>query len=188
MVPYYLTCLVALLGPIQRVTGSYTKATAERTITSEPRQGEIITVEVPTHVTGILEFADGAVAIVITSLDVWASELPRIEIYGTEGTLSVPNPNNFGGPVRLKQGRTDQWANVPLTHPEGGRGLGVADMAQAIVRDRKSRADAELANHVLDITQAIHESSDQGSHIALTTTCRRPESVPPGLPMGSFDR
>jgi predicted dehydrogenase len=188
MGPYYLTCLVALLGPIQRVTGSYTKATAERTITSEPRHGEIITVEVPTHVTGILEFADGAVAIVITSLDVWASELPRIEIYGTEGTLSVPNPNNFGGPVRLKQGRTDHWANVPLTHPEGGRGLGVADMAQAIVRDRKSRADAELANHVLDIMHAIHESSDQGSHIALTTTCRRPESVPPGLPMGSFDR
>ena len=86
--PYYLTCLVALLGPIQRVTGSYTKATAERTITSEPRHGEIITVEVPTHVTGILKFADGAVAIVITSFDVWASELPRIKIYGTEGTLA----------------------------------------------------------------------------------------------------
>jgi len=125
------------------VTGSYTKATAERTITSEPRHGEIITVEVPTHVTGILEFADGPVAIVIASFDVWASELPRIEIYGTEGTLSVPNPNNIGGPVRLKQGRTDHRANVPLTHPEDGRGLSVADMAQAIIRDRKSRADAK---------------------------------------------
>ena len=188
MEPCYLTRLVALLGPIQRVTGSYTKATAERAITSESRHGKIIIVEVPIHMPGILDFADGAVATVNTSFDVWESELPRIELYRTEGTLSVPNPTNFGGLVRLKQGRTDHWTNVPLSHPEGGRGLGVADVAQVIVRDRKSKADTELTDHVLDIMHAVHESSDQGSHIVLTTTCRRPESVSPGLPMGSFDR
>ena len=187
MGPYYLTCLVALLGPVSRVSGSYTTATAQRTITSEPRKGETINVEVPTHVTGVLDFADGAVATIITSFDVWASELPGIEIYGTEGTLSVPDPNTFGGPVRLKQGRSDEWQDIPLTHTEGGRGLGVADMAQAILRDRKSRADAELANHVLDIMHAVHESSEQASHITLTTTCRRPEAIPPGLSLGSFD-
>ncbi|MDP6453244.1 MAG: Gfo/Idh/MocA family oxidoreductase [SAR202 cluster bacterium] len=187
MGPYYLTCLVALLGPVQQVSGSYTKATDERTITSEARYGEKINVEVPTHVTGLLNFDSGAVATVITSFDVWASELPRIEIYGAERTLSVPDPNIFGGPVRLKRGPSDEWTDVALTHPEGGRGLGVADMAQAIRRDRKSRADAELANHVLDIMHAIHESSEQGSHVNLTSKCQRPEAIPPGLPLGEFD-
>ncbi len=101
MGPYYLTAMVSLLGPVKRVTGSARISFPEREIGSEPKKGMKIQVETPTHVTGLLEFASGPVATIITSFDVWKSNLPRIEIYGSEGTLSVPDPNTFGGPVIL---------------------------------------------------------------------------------------
>jgi len=101
MGPYYLTALVTLLGPAKRVTGSARITFPERTITSRPLYGKVVEVEVPTHVAGVVDFESGAVATVITSFDVWAANLPRIEIYGSEGSLSCPDPNTFGGPVRL---------------------------------------------------------------------------------------
>ena len=186
MGPYYLTALVALLGPVRRVTGSHGTAFATRTITSEPLSGDEIEVEVPTHVAGLLDFESGAIGTIITSFDVWASETPWIEIYGTEGTLSVPNPNRFDGPVRLQSGRGG-WREVPLTHSEGGRGVGVAEMASALRLGRSSRVDAALANHVLDTMHAFHDSSDEGSHVTLKTSCKRPAAVAPGLAVGRFD-
>ena len=186
MGPYYLTALISLLGPVKRVAGAHGRAFDRRLITSEPLSGTMIDVEVSTHVTGLLDFENGAIGTIVTSFDVWASEVPRIEIYGTEGTLSVPDPNTFYGPVRVQQGR-GEWEEVPLEHPEGGRGIGVADMADALRSGRRSRVDASMANHVLDIMHAVHESSDAGRHVELQTTCSRPEPIPPGLPLGSFE-
>lgn len=107
MGPYYLTALVNLLGPIKRICGSTKISFPERTITSREKYGQKISVEVPTHVAGIFDFASGAVVSMITSFDVWGAELPRIEIYGTKGTLSVPDPNTFGGPVKVKLAGSD---------------------------------------------------------------------------------
>ena len=187
MGPYYLTALVSLLGPVRRVSGAHGRAFERRLITSEPLGGTMMNVEVSTHVTGLLDFENGAIGTIVTSFDVWASETPWIEIYGTEGTLSVPDPNTFTGPVRVQRGRGD-WEEIPLDHPEGGRGIGVADMADALRNGRRSRVDAAMANHVLDIMHAVHESSDAGRHVELQTTCDRPEPIPPGLPLGRFDR
>jgi predicted dehydrogenase len=114
MGPYYLTALVNLLGPIKRICGSTKRSFAERTITSTPKYGQKIEVEVPTHVAGIFDFASGAVISMITSFDVWGANLPRIEIYGTKGTLSVPDPNGFGGPVKIKLPESE-WKEIPLT-------------------------------------------------------------------------
>ncbi len=101
--PYYLTVLVHLLRSVRRVTGSSRITFPERTIRSQPRYGEKITVQTPTPVTGVLDFASGAVATIVTSCDVWNTELPRIECYGTEGTLSGLDPNTFGGPIRIRR-------------------------------------------------------------------------------------
>ncbi len=87
MGPYYLTALVALLGPVARVTGSARISRPTRTISSQPRDGEVIDVEVPTHVAGLLDFASGPIGVLVTTFDAQASELPRIEIYGTDGDL-----------------------------------------------------------------------------------------------------
>jgi predicted dehydrogenase len=183
MGPYYLTALVFLLGPVRRVTGLTRITRPERTITSEPKAGTIIKVEVPTHVAGLLDFANGAIGTIITSFDVQKSTLPRIEIYGTQGTLIVPDPNTFGGPVTLAQSTDFEWREIPLTHGYdiNMRGLGVADMATGIATDRPHRANGELAYHVLDIMHAFHDASATGRHIELTSTCQQPAPLPAQL-------
>ena len=176
MGPYYLTALVALLGPVRRVTGSARISFPTRTIGSAPKRGQVIPVEVPTHVTGVLDFVSGAVGTIVTSFDVWAAQVPRIEIFGSEGTLSVPDPNTFGGPVQIRRAAGKTWEEIPVSRPyaENSRGLGPADMAAAICENRPHRANGELANHVLDIMHAIHDASAQDRHILLQSTCRQP--------------
>jgi len=116
MGPYYLTALINLLGPVRRVTGSTRISFPERTITSQPKYGTKIEVKTPTHIAGVLDFASGAIGTIITSFDVWGHHAPIIEIYGSEGTLSVPDPNTFGGVVRVRKAREQEWVEVPLTH------------------------------------------------------------------------
>ncbi len=176
MGPYYLTALVALLGPVQRVAGSARASFAKRVVGSGPKQGDRITVNTPTHVAGVLDFASGAIATLATSFDVWAAEVPCIEIYGSEGTLSVPDPNTFGGPVRLRKVADKEWIDVPLTfgHTQDSRGIGLADMAAAQRRGGPHRASGELAFHVLDIMHTLLASSTEGRHLELQSSCDRP--------------
>jgi predicted dehydrogenase len=186
MGPYYLTALVSIIGPVKSVAGMTRITFPQRTITSQPKAGKVIQVEVPTHVAGLLEFANGAIGAIIQTFDVWGANLPRLEIYGTEGSLSLPDPNTFGGPVRVRLKGKSEWEEVPLTHiyTENSRGLGVADMAAAIRNGRPHRASGELAFHVLDIMQAFHEAADQGQQIALTSSCERPAMLPLALRPG----
>ena len=189
MGPYYLTALTTLMGPVRRVTGSTRITFPERTITSQPKAGEIIQVNVPTHVTGILDFSSGAIATIITTFDVWAHELPRIEIYGTQGSMSVPDPNGFGGPVRIRRAGAEGWSDIPLTHgySDQSRGVGVADMAYALRSGRPHRANGDLTFHVLDIMHAIHDASNEGRHIDLESTCQKPAPLPLNLPPYTLD-
>lgn len=189
MGPYYLTALVSLIGPIKRVTGSTQTTFSERLITSKPKYGQTITVNTPTHIAGVMDFACGAVGTIVTSFDVWGGNVPCIEIYGTEGTLSVPDPNGFGGPVRIRRAGSHEWSDVPHTHiyAENARGLGVADMAYALRSGRPHRASGEMAYHVLDVMHAFHDASDTGSHVQIQSTCERPALLPMGLRPGQLD-
>ncbi|HUN10337.1 MAG TPA: Gfo/Idh/MocA family oxidoreductase [Aggregatilineales bacterium] len=182
MGPYYLTALVSLLGPVRRVTGATRISFPQRTITSQPNAGKVMNVEIPTHVTGLLDFASGPVATIVTSFDVWAAEVPRIEIYGSEGTLSLPDPNTFAGPVRVRRQGESQWREVPLSapFPQNSRGIGVADMLYGMSMGVPHRASGQMALHVLEIMHTIHRASDQGQHIQLQSTCDRP--APLGQP------
>jgi predicted dehydrogenase len=182
MGPYYLTALVSLIGPIRRVTGSTRISFAERTVSSEPKRGETIRVNTPTHVAGLLDFANGAVGTIVTSFDVWGHDLPRIEIYGSKGTLSVPDPNTFGGPVRLRIGRAEGWTEIPVTRPnvENSRSLGLADMADGIRNNRPHRASGALAYHVLEAMHGFLTASTTGRHVDLTSPVERPAALSPG--------
>ncbi len=181
MGPYYLTALVNLLGPIRRVTGSAQISFPQRTITSEPKHGTKIDVEVPTHVAGVLDFVDGPVGTIITSFDVSGAKVPFIEIYGSEGTLSVPDPNTFGGPVVLRR-RGEEEQEISLTHgyAENSRGLGVADMAYAIRSGRPYRANSQVQYHVLEVMHGFHDASASGKHYEVQSSCQRPEAFPEG--------
>jgi predicted dehydrogenase len=192
--PYYLTALISLLGPIRRVTGSARTTYPERTIGSGPRQGQTIPVETPTHVASILDFACGPVATLVTSFDVAVSAGAALNLYdvggalleiqGTTGTLSMPDPNRFGGPVRIRRLGESDWREIPLTHAHASneRCLGVADLAYALRTGRPHRANGELAYHVLDAMHGVLEASGSGQHIELTSTCERPAPLPAGLP------
>ncbi|MFO7955628.1 MAG: Gfo/Idh/MocA family oxidoreductase [Candidatus Brocadiia bacterium] len=189
MGPYYLTALVNLLGAVWRVTGSAQIGFPERTITSEPHRGETVEVEIPTHIAGVMDFAEGAVGTIITSFDVYAAQMPCIQVFGSEGTLNVPDPNTFDGTVRLWRKETGEWEEVPLRRPyqENSRGLGVADMATALRTGRTHRASGELTSHVLDIMCAFHDASREGRHIELESTCNRPAPLPADLDEGKVD-
>lgn len=180
MGPYYLTVLVSLLGSVASVVGMTQTTHAQRTITSRPRHGEVIEVETPTHIVNVLGLAGGGLAHLTTSFDVCASELPHIEIYGTEGTLSVPDPNGFGGTVRIRRAGDQEWSEVAHTHPypDNSRGLGAWDMAQAIAEDRPHRANAEIAMHVVDVINAVHESAREGRRVEIASRPARPDPLP----------
>lgn len=182
MGPYYLTALVNLLGPITRVCGSAKRSFPERKILSDPLKGSKIEVEIPTHIAGVLDFADGVVGTIIMSFDVWSHTLPFIEIYGSEGTLRCPDPNTFGGPVYIKRGNAENWYEVPLlfSYSENSRGLGIAEMAHAIDEGCPHRASGELASHVLEIMHGFYDASASGMYYQVTSTCARPEAMRQG--------
>ena len=203
MGPYYITALLNLLGPVRRVTGSARITFPERTITSRPKYGKTIHVETPTHIAGVMDFACGAVGTIVTSFDVWEHTLPHIEVYGSEGTLSVPDPNESGGAVKVlchkpvtvsvpglePRRASNGWVEIAHTHRDctSERGIGVADMAYGLRTGRDHRANGELAYHVLDVMQSFLDASTENAHIQIQSRCERPAALPTDLEPGKLD-
>jgi predicted dehydrogenase len=179
MGPYYITSLVHLLGPVRAATGAVGRLRRERVIGSGPRAGERIPVEVDSHVTGVLEHANGALTTITTSFDGVATTAAPIEVHGETGTLSVPDPNHFEGETRLFElGGTEWRALEPSAGYVGaGRGIGLVDLVTS-----EGRASGDLALHVLEVMTALLDSAAEGRRIALTTTMERPALVPLTLP------
>jgi predicted dehydrogenase len=181
MGPYYLHALISLVGPVKALVGKTSAAWKERVVTSKERSGEQIAVEVPTTVTGILDFESGAEGTIMTSFDVrGGSSHAPIEIYGSEGTLIAPDPNTFGGPVKLRRRGERDFVELPLLfgYAENSRGLGLSDMAEAIADARPPRASGELALHALEIMEGIHVSSGEGQRYVMRSSCSRPAPLP----------
>jgi predicted dehydrogenase len=187
--PYYVANLINLIGPVRRVAALASSARTSRTITSEPRRGEVIPVRTPTNIHALLEFVSGATITLSASWDVYAHRHGNMELYGTEGALFVPDPNFFGG--KLEAAGTDGViAEVaPWDHPFGvvnqdlGRAnyrtAGLADVALAITEGRDPRCSLERTLHGLEVMTAILHSGETGAFVTLTTTCTRPEPLDP---------
>ena len=189
MGPYYITDLIQLLGPVASVMGSASRPRNERIVGNGPLKGTSIPVEVATHVAGTLEFVSGAVISICMSFDVPKHMHAPIEIYGTKGSLLVPDPNRFGGNVMTAETGCD-WQAQPHSHAhtEGEfRSIGVADMAAAILGNRPHRASGALALHALEAMEAFQISSDKGTRVKLETTVERPAMLPAGLSDGQLD-
>lgn len=182
MGPYYLTALVTLLGPVERVSGVSRRPMRERTVATGPRAGAPVPVSTDTSMHALLEHRGGATSTVSLSFDVWASRRPLFEVYGTAGTLAVPDPNTFDGTVELWTPAAGEWQPVRPSagYVGAGRGIGLADLAEAIATDRPHRASGDLALHVLEIMDAVSRSGGEHVVVELTTTVERPEPVPLG--------
>lgn len=189
--PYYIANLINLLGPVKRVAALTSMASKTRTITSEPRAGETIPVDTPTNVHALLEFEQGATITMLSSWDVWAHQHSEMELYGTGGSIYLPDPNFFGGSVSA--GGSDFSEVVSLeewNHPFGVnnqqedgsgranyRAAGLADMAIAIMEGRDHRCSLERALHAVDVMTSILKSGETGEFVAMTTTCTRPAAL-----------
>jgi predicted dehydrogenase len=187
MGPYYVTNLVNLVGPVRRVVALGNKAKVERTITSAPRKGETIPVNVLTNVHAVLEFANGATISLTASWDVWAHHHQNMELYGTDGALFVPDPNFFGGKLEMAEagGKPEEvpmWEH-PLTAPNfesswgissNYRGAGLSDMMAAIGEGRDHRCSLDRALHVVDVLLSILKSAESGQPVDIVTSCSQP--------------
>ena len=188
--PYYICNLVQMLGPVAQVTSLTGMASRTRTIANGPRDGETIHVETPTTIHAVMKFESGAIITLLASWDVHSSNHPIMELYGTEGTMDLPDPNFFGGDVsvtpRGEDPVTKSWDHpfsVP-NHEEtkaNYRGAGLADMALAIIEGRPHRCDDAFATHVVEVMTAILEAGDSGKVLTMTTTCSRPDVLGPDV-------
>jgi predicted dehydrogenase len=193
MGPYYLTALLNLLGPVKRITGLAAIEIADRVITSEPKRGTKISVETPDHICGLMEFENGAVGTIIQSFatryaDFSGPAKQPITIFGVDGTLRVPDPNQFDGPVHVRLKDEPDWREVPHQFVPGyGRSVGLADMAYALRSGRAHRCSLEQAFAVLELMAGFLDSSDQGKAIAPITKYVRPSPMRADLPFGTLD-
>ncbi|MDE0523383.1 MAG: Gfo/Idh/MocA family oxidoreductase [Boseongicola sp.] len=192
--PYYLAAMVFCLGPIRRVAGMARRTFPERMIENGPRKGEMMRVEVDTHCLSMLEFESGVIGQMMVSFDVWDSETPRLEVYGTEGTICIPDPdpgdgaNVFQGPVWIRTRETSRWTMRPrpqapadwevaeCTHGlnSDSRGVGLAELAQAALDRREPRAGGALGFHVCEVMQGMLRSPGLGRFVDIESTCGRP--------------
>ena len=186
--PYYITNLVQMIGPVKAVSAAATASFVTRTIGNGPREGETVPVETPTNIHSILEFASGVIVTLSASWDVWAHRHPNMDIYGSSGSLYVPDPNFFGGGVTRVSADGEEKSVSHDDHPfsrpnqQDNRGhdhanyrcAGLADMAAAISEGRPHRCSLELATHVVEVMTAILKAGETRTWIDMTTTCDRP--------------
>lgn len=190
--PYYLTNLIQLLGPIEKVAALTSAPLSDRPIGSGDREGQTVPVKTPTNIHALLQFKNGATITLSTSWDVWKHRHENMELYGTEGTIYVPDPNFFGGEVHVGgrdgvmsvQDKSDHPFGIPNQDHKGGqisnyRTAGLAEMAQAIVEDRPHRCSLEMALHAVDAMTSILKSGETGQFETLATTCDRPAAFGP---------
>ena len=175
--PYYLTALVQVLGPVAAVAAVASTARPTRTVGSGPRAGETFEVTEPSHVGALLLFAGGASAQAVFSFD---SAQPRalLEVGGRDGTLVLPDPNEFDGEVRIRRAGAATTEVAAATAASSTRGTGVLEMARAIRAGRPHRADGRIAFHVLDVMCAIRDAAATGAVVGVASSV----PVPPPLP------
>lgn len=178
MGPYYVSALVNLLGPVVSVIGAGSHSRTTRTIGSGQREGEVIPVNVDTHVTGVLVHDSGALSTLVMSFDAVKTNASNIEIHGDQGSLVVPDPNGFDGEVRLSTLGSGQWETLPVSagYKDAGRGIGLADLAETSPGS-EPRAGGQLAYHVLDVMESVLESARSGSAVSIHSTAARPPVV-----------
>ena len=189
MGPYYITALINLLGAVDTVSGMVQASYPERPILSEKKYGNIMKVEVPTYVMGTMKFKNGCIGNVFTTFDVSYINNTRLEVYGSEGTIIVPDPNCFDGKVKLIRGRKAEYIEMPkiFNYTENSRGLGLADMAKSIQTGRPFRCNCDQQLHVVEVMSAFYTSSEKNTNIKIESSFERQKPMPTDGLVGILD-
>lgn len=170
--PYLVTTLTFLLGPVRAVSATTATPVKERTIRVGERAGEGFTAAVPTFISAVLEFDSGAIATVVQGWDVVGTTAPRLEIHGTEGSISAPSPDSWDGPVRLQRAGESEFVEVVSAVPAGGSpgslGMGVLQMAEALESGQVPAGSGARGLHTLEVLHAILSSAAAGRRVTLS--------------------
>jgi predicted dehydrogenase len=192
--PYYVTELIHLLGPVKRLSAFTNMARTEREVTAEgPYKGTFVKVGTPTTIHGVLEFVSGAIITIGASWDVAAHGHHNIELYGTDGSIFVPDPNFFGGDLVTSNIAGEKTTVTPWNHPFGkaNQGLdtdqpranyrtaGLADMIASIDGGYNARCGLDVALHAVDVMTSLLKAGESGQVLTLSTTCERPLALSP---------
>jgi predicted dehydrogenase len=179
MGPYYLAAIVALLGPVSRVAGIGSTLVEEREIEIGPRAGERFSAETPTHTAAVMQLASGELATLVATFEAPSHYASTMFVLGSEGTLSLPDPNMFEGTVRLRQGGGG-WTDVSYATrgAREARGIGLQEMVEAIAAGREPRASGALAAHVVDVGRSILEAAATEMAVEVASTVARPAPLP----------
>lgn len=182
MGPYYLSSLLTFFGPVARVHGATSRSQRAREVATGPQAGTGIEVNVDTHVTALLEHASGVISTVTVSFEVWATQVPLFEVYGTQGSIAVTDPNTFTGTTKVATRANREFVDVPVAagYADAGRGVGLADLARGVETDRPHRANGELAFHLLEVMEAILTAGAEHRVVEVESRCERPAPVPLG--------
>ena len=205
MAPYYLSAIISLLGPVESVASFGATPHKTRHIYTGQKAGEDFEVHIPTHYSSILRLRSGVICSMNMSFDIYHSDLPALEICGSDGTLSYPDPNFGGGCPKVyrkeqytgtilqqteeAQSRRGKFYELPELYTrvaDYSRGLGVLELADAIDTGRKNRAGGELIRHVTEVIEAVCNSAADGHLYTMKTTCERPLPIPPGVQADRF--
>ena len=177
--PYHITTLINLFGPVRRVCAFGRRPFDTRRVLNGPDSGREFNVDVDTFVSGLIEFHSGMICSLTLCFGAQAAALPHhIEIYGSEGTLLVPDPNQFGLPIYLQRKDAEQQ-EIPQTHiyAEPSRSVGLADMVDAINKERPHRCSGELAYHTLEILLGIQLAATTGTYVTINSLTERPRPM-----------
>jgi len=189
--PYFLAALMLLFGPIEKVKATSLRGSETRTITAAgPEKGLTVPVEVPTSVFALATFRSGVETSLMTSWDCWKNSQPDLEIHGTEGSLSLPHPNWHGGPLKIARPDGD-WEDVslddeplarlswPPDNPQRSnyRGIGIAEMIDAMEQKRLHRTPSDLGAHVVEAADAIMASARTEATVSLQLRPPRPAPI-----------
>ena len=198
MGPYFLTTLVSLLGPLDSLFCYANRGWDVRNI-----HGKDVDVDVMTNYCAVLKFANGTIGNINLTYDEWKSDLPGMELYGTDGVIIAPDPNTMMGPIRLLKAQefktvVNGKASLPekleaIYGPEtfglfreidtvaprigNERGAGLADMAKAIVDGCTPRVSAALCRHVTEAINAFNVCIETGMPYRMTTSFATPEPM-----------
>ena len=179
MGPYYLTAIVSLLGPVARVAGFASTRTRERAIEIGPRAGERFTVATPSHTTAAMELVSGVTANLVASFETNGQYVCDLELHGTEGVLSFPDPNGFDGSLRMRRGR-EGWQEVAFAArgDRDARGIGLHELVEAIAADRPERASGNLGVHVVEVARGILIAAAESRIVEIDSRAAQPEAMP----------
>lgn len=189
MGPYYISALTSLMGRVERLVASGKRSFNRRVITSRQRAGTVMEVEVDTYVSGMMEFESGVMASLFTTFDVYYMRQSRLEVYGSEGTLLLPDPNNFSGAIQVFRPENNQLSELPLLfdYPDDARALGLADMAKALQTGRDARCGSQQVHHVLEVLSGFDRSINSGAWVDMHTPYHRPAPMVKATLPGRLD-